>query len=115
MDRAFTAIVGGLTIAAMGLAIVFIVQLLIAFAVTLTRRADERWQHEEEQKDRQIAGLEDATCDHATLVLITAAVTTALGGRAFRLRRVRRLAAAQPRSAWSQVGRAALHASHRVR
>lgn len=110
------AVKGGLTLALIGLGIVFVVQSLTTVAVTLMRQLDARWQADESVAAQTTASAEEATIDHTTLVLLTAAVTTVLQGRAFTLRRIRRV---RPRAAaqagWLAEGRAVLHGSHAVR
>lgn len=110
------ALKGGLTLTLIGLGIVFVVQALITVVVALMRRVDEGWHAEEKIAAQTTASAEEATIDHTTLVLLTAAVTTVLQGRAFTLRRIRRVmprAAAQ--AGWQAEGRAVLHGSHAVR
>ncbi len=114
MEQAVAAIKGGLPLTLVGLGIVFVVQALITVVVTLMRRFDEGWHRDE--KETKSASLEEATVDHTTLVLLTAAVTTALQGRAFTIRRVRRLLPRnQAHPSWQAEGRAVLHGSHHVR
>ena len=117
MDQALAAIKGGLALTLVGLAIVFIVQTLITTVVTLMRRLDEGWHAEEKEAAKTTATAEEATIDNTTLVLLTATITTVLQGRAFAIRRVRRLLPGEDRhhGGWKASGRAALHGSHYVR
>ena len=100
-----------LRFAVVGILIVFAALAVISIAVSLIRRADDRWQAMEEARHRPVSE-EDATIDNTTLVLIAAAAATMIQGR-FHIRRVRRLmrrdAYAGP---WSQQGRAVLLGSH---
>ncbi len=101
----------GLEITLVGLGIVFLALLLIAGAITLMKRLDERWQESERRSEEAAFGLAP-TVDSTTVVLIAAAVATLLVGR-HRIRSVRRLSAADsPSSAWSVTGRAVLQGSH---
>ena len=94
-----------------GILIVFGSLALIAFSVSVIRRADDNWQKREENK-KQAASEKEPTIDNTTLVLISAAVATMFQGRAY-IRKVRRLlprdAASSP---WSSQGRSVLHGSH---
>ncbi len=100
-----------LTLALAGLVIVFAVLALVATAVGLIRRLDDRWQAKEAAAVAA-AGERPPTIDHTTLVLIAATVTTVLVGR-HRIRRIRRLLSPeQPRTPWSAQGRLVLQGSH---
>lgn len=100
-----------LTITAVGLGIVFLVQMAIAVVVGILKRLDARWQAHEASRDA--AALErQQTLDDTTLVLVSAAVATMIAGRS-RIRSVRRLLPADaPSSPWSAQGRAVLQGSH---
>jgi len=100
-----------LTLTAVGILIVFLVQALISIIVALIRGLDERWrEREREQAERAL--VRDPTIDRTTLVLICAAVSTVLQGR-HRIRAVRRLLPADSqKSPWSVQGRAVLQGSH---
>ncbi|MBU0983584.1 MAG: hypothetical protein KKA42_06925 [candidate division Zixibacteria bacterium] len=102
-----------LNLAAVGISIVFGALAIITLAVSLIRRADDRWiRHEEAQHAAAVD--KDQNIDTTTLVLICAAVATMARGR-YHIRRVRRL---MPSTAvhgtWSLQGRAVLHGSHVV-
>ncbi|MBN1827116.1 MAG: OadG family protein [Candidatus Eisenbacteria bacterium] len=102
---------GNLTLALVGLGIVFMVQVLITLVVSLVRRIDRGWQDREE---RQASAALDKqqNLDTVTVVLIAAAVATIVGGR-HRIRSVRRLLSVDsPSSPWSSQGRATLQGSH---
>ncbi|MFO7653251.1 MAG: OadG family protein [Candidatus Krumholzibacteriia bacterium] len=100
-----------LVLSAAGVVIVFLVLALIATAVGLLRRLDERWQRSEKQALADAVSKEP-TIDTVTMVLISAAVATVLVGR-HRIRRVRRLLSPdQPRTPWSAQGRLVLQGSH---
>ena len=96
-----------------GILIVFVVLSIITAAVSLIRKADERWQAREE-REQETAFEKEPTIDSTTLVLITAACATMIQGR-FHIRQVRRL---MPRTSqpgtWSVAGRAILLGSHVV-
>lgn len=110
------ALKSGVTLTLIGLGIVFVVQGLITAVVALMRRVDEGWHAQEKVAAQSTASAEEATIDHTTLVLLTAAVTTVLQGRAFTLRRIRRvLPRAAAQAGWQAEGRAVLHGSHAVR
>lgn len=116
METALAAAKSGLTLTLVGISIVFIVQTLITLVVYLMRRVDEGWKEKEDLSAKEHAPIEEATIDHTTLVLISAAVTTALAGHAFQIRRVRRLLPRDPAHAsWQIEGRQSLHGSHTVR
>ncbi len=100
-----------LEFAAVGIAIVFASLSIIAFAIWLIRRADDKWQSREE-KSSEAALTKDQNIDTTTLVLLSAAVATMVQGR-FHIRKVRRLLKDEShRSSWSVQGRAVLHGSH---
>lgn len=101
----------GLSLASVGLLIVFLVLGATALMVRLVRHLDEHWQRHEQVKD-QLRKDRTPTIDATTAVLISAAVATILGGRVH-IRSVRRLipAAAGP-SGWMAQGRATLLGSH---
>jgi len=102
-----------LEFAVVGILIVFMALALIASAVSLIRRANDRWQrHEDAQKEA--ATSKEPTIDTITLTLITAAAATMIQGR-FHIRSVRRLLPGNTfRGSWSMQGRAILHGSHIV-
>ena len=99
--------------AVIGWIIVFGSLAVIAMAIALIRKADDRWQKHEEAQD--VAAVDkDPTIDTTTLVLISAACATMIQGR-FHIRSVRRLLPRDAqRSNWSSQGRAILHGSHVV-
>lgn len=101
------------TLAAAGIAIVFLVLALIALLVTFLKRLDDRWQAAEERA--ALAAVHRApTLDETTLLIIAAASATVAGGR-FRVRRIRRLLSPrQKRTPWSAQGRLTLQGSHVV-
>ena len=100
-----------LNLTGVGLVIVFAVLALIAFVVSLVRRIDERWQRQEKAVD-EARESRPATIDATTLVIITAAVATVVGGR-FHFRSIRPVGSAHGAgSSWSQQGRAVLMGSH---
>lgn len=101
----------GLEITLVGLGVVFLGLLLVAAAIALMRRLDERWR--EGERRSEAAALERTpTIDSTTLVLIAAAVATMVGGR-HRIRGVRRLLPGESAaSAWAVTGRAVLQGSH---
>ena len=104
---------GNLTLALVGLGIVFMVQLLITLVVALVRRIDRGWQDREERQAAAALGKQQ-NLDTTTVVLISAAVATMVGGR-HRIRSVRRLLPAHsPSSPWSSQGRATLQGSHMI-
>ena len=96
-----------------GILIVFAALALIAILISWIRRADEGWQDKEE-KQAEVALEKDQTVDTTTLVLISAACATLIGGR-FLVRRVRRL---RPMDTglgpWAIQGRSVLLGSHIV-
>lgn len=100
-------------LALVGLVIVFSVLALIAAVVGLFKRVDDRWQaHEAALAAR--AGDRTPTIDTTTLLLISAAAATAVGGR-FRVRSIRRLLSPRTRrTPWSSQGRLTLQGSHAV-
>lgn len=104
----------GLKLALVGLLIVFVSLAIISLVVTAIQRLDQRWQSREARQDQERSEREP-TLDSTTLVVITAAVATLLGGR-HRIRSVRRIQPVEASgSAWSSHGRAVLHGSHRTR
>lgn len=111
MNGHITPEMGSLTI--VGILIVFGVLALIASVVAILKRLDERWQAHE-ARALESAGDKEPTIDNTTLVLISAAAATAVGGR-FRVRRIRRLLSPQQkRTPWSAQGRLVLQGSHSV-
>lgn len=103
----------GVILALIGLGIVFLILSLTATIVFLMRHIDEEWKRREAERER-VRDQRPATIDTTTAVLIAAAVTTYLGGRA-RIRSVRRLLPANaPTSPWSAQGRAVLMGSHMI-
>lgn len=101
----------GLSLAAIGMLIVFSVLGATALMVWLVRRLDEHWQRHELVRE-QLRVDRPPTIDVTTAVLISAAVATILGGRA-RIRSVRRLIPAEPgATGWMAQGRATLLGSH---
>lgn len=100
-----------LNLTVVGLVIVFAVLALIAAIISVIRRVDERWQRKE--LETEAARTErPPTIDATTLVILTAAAATVIGGR-FRFRSVRRVGSAEGAdSSWSQQGRAVLMGSH---
>lgn len=103
---------GALAIA--GVFIVFSVLALIAAVVAFLKRLDDRWQATE-AKQAEAAVDKEPTIDNTTLVLISAAVATAVAGR-FRVRKIRRLLSPRTkRTPWSAQGRLILQGSHSVR
>lgn len=69
----------GLSLASVGLLIVFLVLGATALMVRLVRHLDEHWQRHEQVKD-QLRKDRTPTIDATTAVLISAAVATILGG-----------------------------------
>jgi Na+-transporting methylmalonyl-CoA/oxaloacetate decarboxylase gamma subunit len=102
-----------LTLAAVGIVVVFAVLSLIAGVVALIRRLDDDWQAREQRQDD--AALErEPVLDETTAVIIAAACATVIAGR-FRVRRIRRLLSPrQKRTPWSAQGRLILQGSHDV-
>lgn len=103
----------GFEITLVGMGVVFLALLLVASAIALMSRLDERWQSGE-RRDEAAAFGKTPTIDTTSLVLIAAAVATVVTGR-HRIRAVRRLLPGDsPASAWSAAGRAVLLGSHVV-
>jgi len=103
-----------ISLAVVGFGIVFGVLTLTATLVWIVGRFDARWQRREQVAEQQRIDREP-TIDATTAVLIAAAVSTYLGGRA-RVRSVRRLIPAdQGTSSWSAQGRATLLGSHAIK
>ena len=100
-----------LKLTAFGMGIVFTVLATIAAIVALMRSVDERWQRNERKKDEERTGYAP-TIDATTLVIISAAVATYVGGRAH-IKSVRPLRG--PARSWAQQGRARVQGSHVVR
>ncbi len=99
------------TLALAGIAIVFLVLLTISLVVALFKRLDDRWQAAEVRSAARATDKEP-TIDATTLVLISAACATVVGGR-FKVRRIRRLLSPrQKRTPWSAQGRLTLQGSH---
>jgi len=100
-----------LSFAVIGISIVFVSLAIIVGAIKLVRLADDSWQKREEEQNR-IAYDKDQNIDTITLILISAAAATLVGGR-FHIRHIRKLL---PQNAihgpWSAQGRAILHGSH---
>jgi len=102
------------SLAAAGILIVFTVLALIASVVAVFKRLDDRWQAAEVVKTAQ-ATERPQTIDTTTLLLISAACATVVGGR-FRVRRIRRLLSPRTkRTPWSAQGRLTLQGSHTMR
>ena len=102
-----------LTFAAVGITIVFASLAIISLVISLIRRANQRWEHREDEA-KAAALNKEPTIDSITLVLITAAAATMIQGR-FHIRSIRRLMPGGGlRSSWSVQGRAVLHGSHVV-
>ena len=93
-----------------GLIIVFGVLALISLVVSLVRRLDEGWIHKEKEISEQMTEKQQ-NIDTTTLVLISAAVATIIGGR-FRIHHVRVLPTNVKRTPWSAQGRSQLLGSH---
>lgn len=94
-----------------GIAIVFGVLAVIATAVALLKKLDDRWQRAEAQTDIQAVS-KTQDIDDTTLVLIAAAASVAVAGR-FKIRKIRRLLPLKTkRTPWSAQGRLILHGSH---
>jgi len=97
-----------------GAFIVFCVLALIALVVTLFKRLDDHWQKQEETKTEQ-ALAKDQNIDDTTLLLISAACATVVGGR-FKVRKIHRLLSPKRRrTPWSAQGRLILQGSHTVK
>ncbi|MBU0741103.1 hypothetical protein KKG45_03215 [bacterium] len=98
-------------LALVGLLIVFVVQLIIAMAISGIRQLDEKWRHQEKLRNAEALDREP-TVDATTLVLIAAAAATVLRGR-HRIRSIKRLMPSDhKRSPWTAQGRAVLQGSH---
>jgi Na+-transporting methylmalonyl-CoA/oxaloacetate decarboxylase gamma subunit len=95
-----------------GLVIVFGVLTIISFAIFMVRKIDDKWQAHEE-KNRHLALGKTQNIDDTTLILISAAVATYVGGR-FIIHKVRVLPRNVRRTPWSSQGRAVLLGSHTV-
>nr|MBN2276615.1 OadG family protein [candidate division Zixibacteria bacterium] len=110
----FSEVMGfSLKFAVIGITIVFVSLALIAVAISLIRRLDDRWQKGEEKSKRDAVS-KPQNIDTITLVLISAAVGTMFQGR-YHIRSVRRLMPyGGAKSPWSVQGRAILHGSHVV-
>lgn len=112
MNGHISSEMGGLAVA--GILIVFTVLALIAMVVAVFKRLDDRWQAAEAAREAEAIN-KPQTIDTTTLVLISAACATVVGGR-FRVRRVRRLLSPRTkRTPWSAQGRLTLQGSHTVR
>ncbi len=108
-----TAFFESLPLAVIGMTIVFAVLSIIALVVRVIQSLDTRWQAGEREREESATELAP-TIDHTTLVLITAAVTTAVRGAA-QIRSVRRLLpAGAPRGAWALQGRVGIQGSHTI-
>ena len=109
MNGHISSEMGALAVA--GIVIVFSVLALMSVVVAIFKKLDDRWQAAEAaQNDR--AGELPPTIDTTTLLLISAACATVVGGR-FRVRRIRRLLSPrQKRTPWSAQGRLTLQGSH---
>ena len=111
-----------LTLALVGLLIVFSVLTVIVCAVAVVRKLDDFFAARAEARAAaraEAGGAEaqpgsDANIDAVTSVLIAAAAATVLQGR-HRIRSVRRLLPpGSPRSPWSSQGRLYLQGSHSI-
>jgi len=103
---------GALTL--VGVAIVFSVLTIIALVVAFFKRLDDHWQKQEELVDAKALEKEQ-TIDMTTLMLISAAVATVVGGR-FRVRKIHRLLSPKTkRTPCSSRGRLTLQGSHTIR
>ena len=112
MNGNFTSEMGALTL--VGVAIVFSVLTIIALVVAFFKRLDDHWQKQEELVDAKALEKEQ-TIDMTTLMLISAAVATVVGGR-FRVRKIHRLLSPKTkRTPWSSRGRLTLQGSHTIR
>ena len=102
---------GALTVT--GIGIVFGVLTLIAIVVALFKRVDDRWKAHEAALADQATSLTQ-NIDDITLLLISAAAATVVGGR-FRVRRIHRLLPMRTkRTPWSAQGRLILQGSHSI-
>ena len=102
---------GALAIA--GILIVFAVLILIATVVSLFKRVDDRWRAHEAALAAQSTS-RTQNIDDITLLLISAAAATVVGGR-FRVRRIHRLLPMRTkRTPWSSQGRSILQGSHAI-
>lgn len=111
MNGEFTNEMGMLTL--VGVGIVFSVLALIAAVVAVFKRLDDHWQAQEVQAEQR-ALTKEPTIDETTLLLISAAVATVVGGR-FRVRKIHRLLSPrQKRTPWSARGRLRLQGSHTI-
>ena len=112
MNENFTSEMGALTL--VGLTIVFSVLAIIAVVVAVFKRLDDHWHKLEE--DNSVKAFDKApTIDITTLMLISAAVATVVGGR-FRVRKIHRLLSPRTkRTPWSNRGRLTLQGSHIIR
>lgn len=96
----------------LGMGIVFVVLALLVAVLGVLKRLDGRWQAAERAEAETPAPRDAQTIDDTTLVLISAAVATVVGGRG-RIRSIRRvLPSDAPSSVWSAQGRATLQGSH---
>lgn len=102
-----------LPLALVGLLIVFAVQSIIALTISLIRQLDEKWRHQEKAQNAEALDREP-TVDALTVVLVSAAAATVLGGR-HRIRSIRRLMPADhKRIPWSAQGRSQMQGSHTI-
>jgi len=96
-----------------GILIVFAALTIIAIAITWIRKADDGWQAKETKLAEEALDKEP-TVDTTTLLLISAACATIVGGKFF-IRSVRRL---RPMDTgigpWAHQGRSVLLGSHIV-
>ncbi len=103
-----------LTFSGVGITIVFAVLALIATVISVLRNFDDRWEQKERQAEIDRLN-EEPSIDATTLVLISAAVATAVEGRHY-IKSVRRVAPKGiRRGTWALQGRAVLHGSHTVK
>lgn len=95
-----------------GMIIVFSSLVLIAFAISMMRKIDEKLTEIKEARNQPEPEPEQ-TIDNLTLVLISAATATAVRNHNFRIRSVRRVISRDARIAgWTMEGRSVLHGSH---
>jgi sodium pump decarboxylase gamma subunit len=101
----------GLVLTFIGLLIVFGVLLLLAVFISFISKLDQGWQ-EDEKEIKAKQSEKTPTIDSLTLVLISAAVTAAIGHRRHQIKKIKLVRSNH--ESWSLAGRQGIMGSHNL-